>query len=102
LNRRADPPEENTQQELDSSHWVKNLQLAFAGEGGEQMEGIQAANLNATHPTPHAHEKATCRGLTLCMSEKTSSSPLQTTEAAPKQKPGCLVEQTSQGANVPQ
>ena len=54
--------------ELDSSHWAKNLQLASAGEGGEQMDGVQAAN--ATHPAPHAHEKATCRGLTLCMSEK--------------------------------
>ena len=64
------------------------------------MESVQAANV--AHPTPHAHEKATCRGLTLCISEKTSSSPLQTTEAAPKQKSGCLVEQTSQGANAPQ
>ena len=52
--------------------------------------------------TPSCSYKATCRGLTLCMSEKASSSPSQVTEAAPKDKSRCLVEQTSQGEANPQ
>ena len=42
---------------------------------------------------PPAHTKATCRGLTLCMSEKASSSLLQTMEVASGERTVHLVEQ---------
>jgi len=77
--------------------WGEKLPTRLRGRG-KQTNGVQAAN--TTRQTPHTHETATCRCLTVCMSKKASSSLLQTMEAAPKHKMGCLVEQTFQGTIV--
>ena len=51
-----------------------------------RARGCTCTSRGSDSTLPPAHTKATCRGLTLCMSEKASSSPLQTTEAAPKHR----------------